>query len=111
MNGGLKGCEEKGMMMMVITMKLRSWHIMKAQGKWRGEEVTTSWRSKLFKGNQINSHHGKWKQDHQIRALAVVQGGELCEHGDQRWMGKGQGLIQEERSRKEERARNVGCEP
>lgn len=26
---GLRGCEKKGMMMMVVTMKMGFWHIMK----------------------------------------------------------------------------------
>ncbi len=26
---GLRGCEKKGVMMMVVTMKMRFWHIMR----------------------------------------------------------------------------------
>jgi hypothetical protein len=29
MSGGLKGCEEEKVMMMVVKMEKRSWHIMK----------------------------------------------------------------------------------
>ncbi len=63
MCGSWRGCE--GMMMMVVTMKMGSWHIMREQIRWRGEEATTSRKNKLFKGSQINSHLGEWKQDHQ----------------------------------------------
>jgi hypothetical protein len=43
------------------------------------------------------------------RVLVVVQVGELHEHGDPRRMGKVQRLMQEERNKKEEKTRNVGC--
>jgi len=33
MNGGLRGCEEKGVMMMVVRMERGSWHIMRGQGR------------------------------------------------------------------------------
>jgi len=33
MNGGLKGCEEKGVMMMVVRMERGSWHIMRGKGR------------------------------------------------------------------------------
>jgi len=32
MNMGLRGCEERGVIMMVVKMERRFWHIMRRQG-------------------------------------------------------------------------------
>ncbi len=62
----MKGCEEGGMMMIVIRM---------GGGfgtSWKGElgekkEVGASWRSKfLKKDNQVNILSKHWRQDHQM---------------------------------------------
>jgi hypothetical protein len=33
MNRGLRGCEERGMMIMVVNWEKGSWHIMRGQGR------------------------------------------------------------------------------
>jgi phage-related protein len=42
------------------------------------------------RGNQINNRSKKWRQNHQVKALAAIQVRELHEHSDWRRMKKNQ---------------------
>jgi hypothetical protein len=88
--GGLKGCEKRRMMIMIVRVERGSWHIIRGQGGWRCEDVITSWKSKLLKGSQINSHLREWRQNYQVRMLVAIQVGGLDECGDYMQMGKNQ---------------------